>query len=124
MPEGDCLFCKHLKYTKPSNYMEETNLEVIWLKQCLKDFEDFSEEEFIKVDNKLKEILPKLYQNTSNVGGTNLRRLRIGKKRLFLKVIDRKVYCVGYKLRDKAYNKNQLKEMDKIIRRIISEQGL
>jgi len=104
--------------------MDETNLEIIWLKQCVKDFKDFNEEEFIKVDTKLNEILPKLYQNTSSVGGTNLRRLRVGKKRLFLRVIDNKVYCIGYKLRDKAYNKKQLKEMDKIIKKIISEQGL
>jgi hypothetical protein len=36
--------------------MENTNLEIIWLKQCIKDFEDFDEEEFIKVDTKLKEM--------------------------------------------------------------------
>jgi len=104
--------------------MNETNLKIIWLKQCLKDFENLSEEEFIKVDSKLNEVLTKLYQNTSHVGGTNLRRLRIGTKRLFLRVIDNKVYCVGYKTRDRAYNKNQLKEMDKIIKKIMSGEGL
>ncbi len=56
------------------------NLEIIWLKKCIKDFEDYDEEEFISVDSKLKSILSQLYQNTSRVGGTNLRRLRIGKK--------------------------------------------
>lgn len=104
--------------------MDKTNLEIIWLKQCLKDFEYFDEEEFIKVDAKLKEVLPNLYQNTSNVGGTNLRRFRIGQKRLFLKLIENKVYCIGYKPRDKAYNKNQLREMDKLIKKIISGKGL
>lgn len=104
--------------------MNETNLEIVWLKQCLKDFENFSEEEFIKVDSKLNEVLTKLYQNTSNVGGTNLRRLRIGTKRLFLRVIDNKVYCVGYKIRDKAYNNMQLKQMNKIIKKIMSGEGL
>jgi len=100
------------------------NLEIVWLKKCIKDFEDYSDEEFIKVDSKLRGILPQLYQNTSSVGGTDLRRLRIGKKRLFLKVIEDKIYCIGYKLRDKAYNKDQLKKMDKMIKKIISEQGL
>jgi len=104
--------------------MENDNLDILWLKQCVKDFENYSEEEFMKVDSKLRSILSKLSQNTSSVGGTNLRRLRIGTKRLFLRVIENKVYCVGYKTRDKAYNKNQLKEMDKIIKKIISKQGL
>ncbi len=104
--------------------MEEVNLDIVWLKQCLKDFESFSEEEFIKVDNKLKESLPNIYQNAPSVKGTNLRRLRVGKKRLFLKVVDNKIYCIGYKYRDKAYNKNQLKEMDKMIKKIMSEQSL
>lgn len=104
--------------------MMETNLEIVWLKQCVKDFEDFSEEEFIKVDSKLKSVLLQLYQNTSRVEGTNLRRLRIGKKRLFLRVVGNKVYCIGYKLRDEAYNNKQLKEMDKLIKKIMSEQGL
>lgn len=101
-----------------------TNLGIVWLKQCVKDFENFSEEEFIKVDSKLRKILSQLYQNTSNVGGTDLRRFRIGRKRLFLKIFENKVYCVGYKLRDKAYNKNQLKDMDRIIKKLISGQGL
>lgn len=104
--------------------MMESNLEVVWLKQCVKDFEDFSEEEYIRVDSKLKSVLSQLYQNTSRVEGTDLRRLRIGNKRLFLKIIGNKVYCVGYKTRDKAYNKNQLHEMDKTIKKIISGQGL
>jgi len=96
----------------------EDNLEIVWLKKCIKDFENYDEEEFINVDSKLRGLLSQLYQNTSRVGGTNLRKLRIGKKRLFLSVIENKVYCVAYKLRDKAYNKEQLKEMDRIIRDI------
>jgi|ETNmetMinimDraft_2_1059921.scaffolds.fasta_scaffold362160_1 mRNA-degrading endonuclease RelE of RelBE toxin-antitoxin system len=102
----------------------ESHLEIIWLKQCLKDFADFSEEEFIETDAKLRNVLSQLYQNTSSVGGTNLRRLRVGKKRLFLRLVENKVYCVGYKLRDKAYNKNQLREMDKVIKKILSGEGL
>ena len=99
------------------------DLEIVWLKQCVKDFEGFDEEEFIRADSKLKSVLSQLYQNTSRVEGTDLRRLRIGKKRLFLRVGGNKVYCIGYKLRDNAYNNKQLKEMDKIIKRIM-EQGL
>lgn len=102
----------------------ETNLEIIWLKHCVKDFEDFDEKEFIRVDSKLNGVLSQLYQNTSRVEGTDLRRLRIGKKRLFLRVVGNKVYCIGYKLRDKAYNNKQLKEMDKMIKKMMSEQGL
>ena len=99
--------------------MEENNQEIVWLKQCVKDFKNYSEEEFIKVDSKLRSILSQLYQNTSRVEGTNLRRLRIGSKRLFLRTIGNKIYCIGYKTRDKAYNKEQLKEMDKIVKKII-----
>lgn len=76
------------------------------------------------VDFKLKNALPNLIQNTSQVKGTNLRRLRIGQKRLFLKIINNKVYCVGYKTRDNAYNKKQLKTMDKLVKKIILGQGL
>lgn len=104
--------------------MMEINLEIIWLKQCINDFKDFGEEEFIRADAKLRSILSQLYQHTSRVEGTNLRRLRIGKKRLFLRAVGNKVYCIGYKLRDKAYNNKQLKEMDKLIKKIMSEQGL
>lgn len=53
--------------------------------------------------------------------GTRLRRLRIGNKRLFLKIYNDKVYCIGYKTRENAYNHNQLKEMDKLIDKIIFE---
>jgi len=102
----------------------EKSLEVVWLKQCLRDFESYGEEEFIKVDSKLRDVLDKLYQNTSGVGGTNLRRLRVGKKRLFLRVVENNVHCVGYKPRDKAYNKKQLKEMDKMINKLLSEKGI
>lgn len=77
--------------------MENNSLEIIWLKQCVRDFENFSEEEFIKADSKLRKVLSQLYQNTSRVEGTDLRRLRIGGKRLFLKVTGNKVYCIGYK---------------------------
>lgn len=101
----------------------ESNLEIVWLKQCVKDFEDFGEEEFIRADSKLRSVLSQLYQNTSRVEGIELRRLRIGNKRLFLRVIGNKVCCIGYKLRDKAYNNKQLKEMDKMIKKIM-EQGL
>ena len=38
----------------------ETNLEIIWLKPCLKDFVDFSEDEFIKADSKLRSVLSQL----------------------------------------------------------------
>ena len=31
----------------------ESGLEIIWFKHCIKDFENFNEEEFIKVDAKL-----------------------------------------------------------------------
>lgn len=82
----------------------ESNLEIVWLKQCVKDFEDFGEEEFIRTDSKLRSLLSQLYQNTSRIEGTELRRLRVGNKRLFLRVIRNKVCCIGYKLRNKAYN--------------------
>lgn len=104
--------------------MEDSNLKIVWLKQCLGDFEKFGEKEFIRADKKLKEAVQNIYQNTSSVKGTNLRRLRIGNKRLFFKIIENQIYCVGYKTREKAYNKDQLKEMDKIIKKILSEQGL
>ena len=116
--------CQHLKSTRSYIDMENNNLKIVWLKQCVKDFENLSEEEFIKVDLKLRKIISQLYQNTSRVEGTDLRRLRIGRKRLFLRIVRNKVYCIGYKPRDKAYNKKQLKEMNKIIKKIISEQGL
>ena len=102
----------------------KTNLEIVWLKQCVKDFQDFDEDELVKVDSKLRSVLSQLYQNTSRVEGTDLRRLRIGQKRLFLRVIENRVYCVGYKSRDKAYNNKQLKEMDKLIKKILLGQGL
>ena len=104
--------------------MENNPLEIVWLKHCVKDFKNLEEEEFIRADTKLKEALPNLVQNTSRVEGTNLRRLRIGNKRLFLRIFENKVLCVGYKLRENAYNQKQLMEMDKIIKRIISGQGL
>ena len=104
--------------------METNPLEIVWLKHCVKDFKNLEEEEFIRADTKLKEALPNLIQNTSRVEGTQLRRLRIGNKRLFLRIFENKVLCVGYKLRENAYNQKQLMEMDKIIKRIISGQGL
>jgi mRNA-degrading endonuclease RelE of RelBE toxin-antitoxin system len=104
--------------------MEKNNLEIIWLKHCIKDFKNLNEEEFIAVNSKLKKMLPNLIQNTSQVKGTNLRRLRMGSKRLFLKIINNDVYCVGYKMRNNAYNKKQLQEMDKLMRKIIGGQGL
>jgi len=104
--------------------MEENNLGIIWLKYCIKDFKNLKEEEFIMVDSKLKKMLPNLIQNTSQVKGTKLRRLRIGSKRLFLRIINNKVYCVGYKTRSNAYNKKQLQEMDKLIRKVMGGQGL
>jgi mRNA-degrading endonuclease RelE of RelBE toxin-antitoxin system len=104
--------------------MENNLLEIVWLKHCVKDFKNLEEEEFIIADTKLKEALPNLIQNTSRVEGTNLRRLRIGNKRLFLRIFENKVLCVGYKLRENAYNQKQLMDMDKIIKRIISGQGL
>ena len=39
--------------------MEENNLEIIWFKHCIKDFKNLNEEEFIRVDSKLKEMLLK-----------------------------------------------------------------
>jgi len=69
-------------------------------------------------------MLPNLIQNTSQVKGTKLRRLRIGTKRLFLKIIENKIYCVGYKIRGNAYNKKQLQEMDKLIKKVMAGQGL
>ena len=87
----------------------------------MKDFKNLNEEEFIFVNNKLERVLLDLIQNTSHVKGTQLRRLRVGSKRLFLRIIEDKVYCVGYKKRDNAYNQGQLKEMDKIIRNIFQE---
>ena len=104
--------------------MEHDLLEIVWLKHCIKDFKNLEEEEFLRVDTKLKEILLNLIQNTSRVEGTQLRRLRIGDKRLFLRVFEKKVFCVGYKTRGNAYNQKQLMEMNKIIKRIISGQGL
>ncbi len=104
--------------------MKKNNLEIIWLKHCIKDFKNLNEEEFIRVDSKLKEMLPNLIQNTSQVKGTKLRRLRIGTKRLFLKIIENKIYCVGYKIRGNAYNKKQLQEMDKLIKKVMAGQGL
>lgn len=105
-------------------YMENNPLEIVWLKHCIKDFKNLNEEEFIRADSKLKEALPNLIQNTSKVEGTQLRRLRIGDKRLFLRIVEKKVFCVGYKTRGNAYNQNQLVEMDKMINRILSGQGL
>lgn len=104
--------------------MENSPLEIVWLKHCVKDFKNLEEEEFIRADSKLKEELPNLIQSTSQVEGTQLRRLRIGNKRLFLRIYENKVFCVGYKTRENAYNQRQLAEMDKIINRIISGQGL
>ena len=98
--------------------MEKERLEIVWLKYCINDFKHLSEREFIFVDSKLRMILPDLIQNTSKVEGTKLRRLRFGSKRLFLRIIENKIYCVGYKTRGKAYNKKQLKKMDKILRKI------
>lgn len=104
--------------------MEDNSLNIVWLKHCIKDFKNLEEEEFIRVDAKLKELLPNLIQNTSRVEGTQLRRLRIGDKRLFLRIVEKNVFCVGYKTRGNAYNQKQLMEMDKIIKKIISGQGL
>jgi len=104
--------------------MENSPLEIVWLKHCVKDFKNLEEEEFIRVDTKLKEILPNLIQNTSRVEGTQLRRLRVGNKRLFLRIFEKNVFCVGYKTRENAYNHKQLAEMDKLIKRIILGQGL
>jgi mRNA-degrading endonuclease RelE of RelBE toxin-antitoxin system len=104
--------------------MENSPLEIVWLKHCVKDFKNLEEEEFIRVDAKLREILPNFIQNTSRVEGTELRRLRVGNKRLFLRISENNVFCVGYKTRGNAYNQKQLMEMDKIIKRIISGQGL
>lgn len=78
--------------------MEDSPLKIIWLKHCVKDFKNLKEEEFIRVYAKLKEILPNLIQNTSRVEGTQLRRLRIGGKRLFLRIYENNVICVGYKI--------------------------
>jgi len=64
--------------------MENIPLEIVWLKHCVKDFKNLEEEEFIRVNTKLKEILPNLIQNTPKVKGTKLRRLRIGDKRIIL----------------------------------------
>ena len=105
-------------------FIENNPLKIVWLKHCVKDFKNLEEEEFIWVDAKLKEELPNLIQNTSRVEGTQLRRLRIGNKRLFLRIFENNVFCVGYKTRSNAYNQKQLMEMDKIIKRIISGQGL
>ena len=104
--------------------MNNNPLKIVWLKHCVKDFKNLNEEEFIRADTKLKEVLPDLIQNTSRVEGTQLRRLRIGDKRLFLRINENNVYCVGYKTRGNAYNQKQLIEMDKIIKKIISGQGL
>jgi mRNA-degrading endonuclease RelE of RelBE toxin-antitoxin system len=104
--------------------MEESTLEIVWLKHCVKDFKHLDDEEFIRADAKLREMLPNLMQNTSGVEGTLLRRLRIGDKRLFLRAFEGKVFCVGYKNRGNAYNQNQLKEMDEIIKRVIFGKGL
>jgi mRNA-degrading endonuclease RelE of RelBE toxin-antitoxin system len=104
--------------------MENNQLEIVWLKHCVRDFKNLEEGEFIKVDSKLKEALPSLIQDTSRVEGTQLRRLRIGDKRLFLRIVEKKVFCVGYKTRGNAYNQKQLMEMDKIIKNIILGQGL
>lgn len=104
--------------------MENNQLEIIWLKHCIKDFKDLKEEEFIAVNSKLKNILPNLIQLTSRVKGTQLRRLRVGNKRLFLKIVYNKIYCIGYKTRGNAYNKRQLQEMDKLIKKIIIGKGL
>ncbi len=98
--------------------MENNELKIIWLKPCIKDFKNLNEGEFIFVENKLKRALSNLIQNTSRVESTKLRRLRIGNKRLFLRIIEDKVYCVGYKTRGNAYNQRQLKEMDRIIEHI------
>jgi|GEM_PF-4593058 len=104
--------------------MENNPLEIVWLKHCVKDFKNFEEAEFIRVDAKLREALSNLIQNTSRVEGTQLRRLRIGDKRLFLRIVEKNVFCVGYKTRGNAYNQKQLIEMDKMIKNIISGQGL
>jgi mRNA-degrading endonuclease RelE of RelBE toxin-antitoxin system len=104
--------------------MENSPLKIVWLKHYVKDFKNLEDEEFIRADSKLKEALPNLIQNTSRVEGTNLRRLRIGDKRLFLRIDRDNVFCVGYKTRGNAYNQKQLMKMDKIIQRIISGQGL
>lgn len=104
--------------------MENSPLEIVWLKHCVKDFKNLKEEEFIRVDAKLKEALSNLIQNTSRVEGTQLRRLRIGDKRLFLRIFEKNVFCVGYKPRGNAYNQKQLIDMDKIIKKIISGKGL
>jgi len=104
--------------------MENNSLEIVWLKHCVKDFKNLEEEEFIRVGSKLKEILSNLIQNTSRVEGTQLRRLRIGDKRLFLRIFEKNVFCVGYKTRGNAYNQKELMEMDKMIKRMISGQGL
>lgn len=104
--------------------MENNPLEIVWLRHCVKDFKNLKEEEFIRVDAKLKEVLPNLIQNTSRVEGTQLRRLRVGNKRLFLRISEKNIFCVGYKTRENAYNQKQLMEMDKIIKKIISGQGL
>ena len=104
--------------------MENGSFEIVWLKHCVKDFKNLKEEEFIRVDAKLKEALSNLIQNTSRVEGTQLRRLRIGDKRLFLRIFEKNVFCVGYKTRGNAYNQKQLIEMDKIIKKIISGKGL
>jgi len=98
--------------------MEKRELKIVWLKSCVRDFKDLKEEEFIYVENKLRRILSNLIQSTSRVEGTRLRRLRIGKKRLFLGIIENDVCCVGYKYRGDAYNKNKLKEMDRIMKNL------
>jgi mRNA-degrading endonuclease RelE of RelBE toxin-antitoxin system len=98
------------------------SFKIIWLKHCIRDFKNLNEEEFIFVDNKLKRILSSLVQYTSRVEGTKLRRLRICDKRLFLRIIEDKVFCVGYKSRGNAYNKKQLKEMDKIMKKYFKDR--
>ena len=44
--------------------MEKRGLEIIWLKYCVKDFKNLEEKEFIRMNNKLKEVLSNLIQNT------------------------------------------------------------
>ncbi len=96
-------------------------MEVYWTKSCLDCFVD--EKEFTKVQNVLMRNLKSIYSKTKQIKSIhrNVRRLRVGNKRLFLFIHKEDIYCVAYFDRKNAYKGITINNLKKIISKLMSE---
>ena len=91
-------------------------MEIRWTESCLGDIG--SENDFLKVKNFLERSMENLHIRTKQIKSVdkNVRRLRIGNKRLFLFFKKEFVFAIAYLDRKDAYKNITIKNLKLLIK--------